>query len=93
VPSADGQWLSDESVVACENELKKAGIISLLKVGDVVWDIAVGDEGNFGESLLSVKCSPRDLLSLVGRMVWDGTYLIVSNTSLVTWTHLLIILG
>lgn len=34
-------------------------MLPILRVGDVVWDAAVGDEGN------------------VGRMVWDGNYLIV----------------
>jgi len=33
--------------------------LALLRVGDVVWDIALGDEGN------------------VGRLAWDGRYLIV----------------
>lgn len=61
VPSPDGDWLSDASVLECEAELKRAGVIHLLRVGDVVWDIAVGDEGN------------------VGRLVWDGSYLIVSS--------------
>jgi hypothetical protein len=60
VPSPEGEWLSDESVLDCEKELKRAGVLPLLRVGDVVWDAAVGDEGN------------------VGRMVWDGNYLIVS---------------
>ena len=60
VPSPEGEWLSDESVVDCEKELKRAGVLPLLRVGDVVWDAAVGDEGN------------------VGRLVWDGNYLIVS---------------
>lgn len=32
-----------------------------MRMGDVVWDVAVGDEGN------------------VGRLVWDGSYLIVSS--------------
>ncbi|KAI0765022.1 hypothetical protein C8Q74DRAFT_1206187 [Fomes fomentarius] len=58
VASQDGDWLSDTSVVECENELKRAGVGHLLRAGDVVWDTAVGDEGN------------------VGRMVWDGSYLI-----------------
>ncbi|KAJ6551379.1 hypothetical protein B0H19DRAFT_1157416 [Mycena capillaripes] len=58
VPSPDGDWLSDKSVLECEAELKRAGVLGLLRVGDVVWDIAVGDEGN------------------VGRLVWDGSYLI-----------------
>lgn len=49
VPSPEGQWLSDESVLACEKELKRAGLLSLMKPGDVVWDIAVSDEGNAGE--------------------------------------------
>ena len=64
VPSPDGAWLSDASVLACEKELKRAGIVPLLKVGDVVWDTAVSDEAGFGN---------------VGRLVWDGNYLIVST--------------
>ncbi|KAI0659097.1 hypothetical protein C8Q70DRAFT_916255 [Cubamyces menziesii] len=58
VPSPEGDWLSDRSVLECENELRRAGVQHLLRPGDVVWDTAVGDEGN------------------VGRMVWDGGYLI-----------------
>ncbi|KAI5122864.1 hypothetical protein M0805_003157 [Coniferiporia weirii] len=58
VPSPEGAWLSDESVVECEKELKRAGVLPLLRVGDVIWDTAAGDEGN------------------VGRMVWDGNFLI-----------------
>lgn len=60
VPSPDGDWLSDVSVLECEAELKRAGVLHLLRAGDVVWDTAVGDEAN------------------TGRMVWDGSYLIVS---------------
>ena len=60
VPSPEGDWLSDKSVLECEAECKQAGVSKLLRVGDVVWDIAVGDEGN------------------VGRLIWDGSYLIVS---------------
>ena len=59
VPSPDGDWLSDSSVLECETQLKRAGILKLLRSGDVVWDVAVGDEGN------------------VGRLVWDGNFLIV----------------
>lgn len=51
-------------MLACETELKKAGVLKLLRAGDVIWDIAVGDEGN------------------VGRMVWDGSYLLVSGDHL-----------
>ncbi|KAF9560810.1 hypothetical protein CPC08DRAFT_707825 [Agrocybe pediades] len=58
VPSPEGDWLSDKSVLECEAECKRAGIVHLLRLGDVVWDVAVGDEGN------------------VGRLVWDGSYLI-----------------
>lgn len=58
VPSPEGEWLSDSSVVECEAELKRAGVLKMLRVGDVVWDVAVGDEGN------------------LGRMVWDGSYLV-----------------
>ena len=61
VPSVEGSWLSDDGVLECENELKRAGELPLLRVGDVVWDAAVADEGN------------------VGRLVWDGNYLIVSS--------------
>ncbi len=63
VPSPDGDWLSDSSVVECEKELKRAGVVHLLRPGDVVWDTAVGDEGN------------------LGRLVWDGGYLIVRVSS------------
>lgn len=48
VPSPDGDWLSDQSVLDCETELKKAGIAHLLRRGDVVWDTAVGDDANTG---------------------------------------------
>ncbi|PFH45526.1 hypothetical protein AMATHDRAFT_71624 [Amanita thiersii Skay4041] len=58
VPSPDGDWLSDKSVLECEAECRRAGIMGLMRVGDVVWDVAVGDEGN------------------VGKLVWDGSYLI-----------------
>ncbi|KAI0646231.1 hypothetical protein C8Q79DRAFT_909127 [Trametes meyenii] len=58
VPSPEGDWLSDASVLACERELRRAGVGHVLRPGDVVWDAAVGDEGN------------------MGRMVWDGGYLI-----------------
>jgi len=47
VPSPE-DWLSDASVVECESELKRAGILHMLRPGDAVWDIAVGDEGNAG---------------------------------------------
>ena len=60
VPSPEGDWLSDKSVLACEEECRRAGVMHLIRLGDVVWDVAVGDEGN------------------VGRLVWDGSYLIVS---------------
>ncbi|TFK32365.1 hypothetical protein BDQ12DRAFT_701187 [Crucibulum laeve] len=58
VPSPEGDWLSDKSVLECEAECKRAGVLHLLRMGDVVWDVAVGDEGN------------------VGRLIWDGSYLI-----------------
>ena len=40
--------LSDSSVIECERELKRAGVMGLLKVGDVVHDLAAGDDGNTG---------------------------------------------
>jgi hypothetical protein len=67
VPSPEGDWLSDTSVLECEAELKRAGVLHLLRAGDVVWDTAVGDEAN------------------IGRLVWDGSYLIVCD-SRISWT-------
>ena len=49
VPSPEGHWLSDDNVIRCEEELRAAGVTHMLKVGDVVWDIAVGEEGNLGK--------------------------------------------
>jgi len=57
VPSNE-QWLSDDGVVECEEDLRKAGVIGLLRMGDIIWDVAVGEDGN------------------IGRLVWDGSYLI-----------------
>ncbi|KAG9031285.1 hypothetical protein FRB95_002925 [Tulasnella sp. JGI-2019a] len=48
VPSPEGAWLSDSSVIECERELKRAGAVGLLRVGDVVHDLAAGDEANTG---------------------------------------------
>lgn len=48
VPSPEGEWLSDASIVECEAELKRSGVLKLLRVGDIIWDAAVGDEGNLG---------------------------------------------
>jgi len=63
VPSPEGDWLSDASVVECEAELKRSGVQKLLRAGDIVWDVAVGDEGN------------------LGRLMWDGSYLVVRFSS------------
>ena len=60
VPSPEGDWMSDNRVLECETQHKRAGIKKLLRPGDIIWDVAVGDEGN------------------VGRLVWDGNFLIVS---------------
>lgn len=60
VPSPEGDWLADASVLECEEELRRAGALGLLRAGDVIWDAAVGDEGN------------------IGRLIWDGNFLIVS---------------
>ena len=75
VPSPEGPWLSDDSVLTCEKELKRADVVHLLKPGDVVWDTAVSDEACFGN---------------VGRLIWDGNYLIVSRVVPVVqplWRH------
>ncbi|KAG7095270.1 hypothetical protein E1B28_006043 [Marasmius oreades] len=50
VPSPKGEWLSDDSVLECEDELKRAELTRLMRLGDVIWDIALGDEkGNLGK--------------------------------------------
>jgi hypothetical protein len=36
VPSPDGDWLSDNSVLRCEAELREAGVFGPLRAGDVV---------------------------------------------------------
>lgn len=59
VPSPEGDWLSDASVLECEAELKRGNVFEMMRLGDVVWDLAVGEEGN------------------AGRLIWDGSYLIV----------------
>ncbi|KAF9070147.1 hypothetical protein BDP27DRAFT_1221271 [Rhodocollybia butyracea] len=52
VPSPEGDWLSDASVLECEEELKRAGLVGgLMRMGDVVWDMAVGEEGNAGRMI------------------------------------------
>lgn len=52
VPSAEGPWLSDQSVVKCEDELKSAGVFSVLKPGDCVWNTAINEDGNAGTAPL-----------------------------------------
>lgn len=51
VPNPEGVWLTDNNIIRCEEELNRAGITPFLKVGDVVWDVAVSDEGNLGAYL------------------------------------------
>jgi hypothetical protein len=66
VLSPEGPWMSDDTILDCETELKIActgikGRMSkkLLRVGDIVWNCAIGDEAN------------------LGRSIWDGNFLIV----------------
>ena len=49
VPSVVGDSLSDESVPECKKDCKRATVLHLMWVGDGVWDIAIGDEGNVGQ--------------------------------------------
>lgn len=65
VLSPEGPWMSDDTVLDCETELKIActgakGRMArnLLRVGDVVWNCAISDEAN------------------LGRSIWDGNFLI-----------------
>ena len=54
----------DLGICTCCRGTHVPSIVSkLLRAGDVVWDIALGDEGN------------------VGKMVWDGGYLVVCTLS------------
>ena len=48
VPSPDGDWLSEKSVLECEAECRKAAVLHLMRIGNVVWDVGVDDEGNVG---------------------------------------------
>ena len=69
VPSPE-DWLSDASVVECESELKRAGILHMLRPGDTVWDVAVGDEVNTGRmvwngNFLLVSTSSSGFISCV----------------------------
>ncbi|QRW20854.1 F-box-like protein [Rhizoctonia solani] len=54
VPSKEGAWLSDASVLDCEKELKRAGALGVLRIGDVIWDAAVG-EGNAGRMVWGME--------------------------------------
>ncbi|KIJ38370.1 hypothetical protein M422DRAFT_176820 [Sphaerobolus stellatus SS14] len=56
LPSPNGAWLSDESVMECEKELKRAGIVGPLRAGDAVWDTAVADEMNAGRLVWDGNC-------------------------------------
>ncbi|KAE9391533.1 hypothetical protein BT96DRAFT_831917 [Gymnopus androsaceus JB14] len=49
VPSPAGEWLSNTSILECEAELKSADMLGQMRLGDVVWDLAVGDHGNAGK--------------------------------------------
>lgn len=50
VPALDSSgWLSDEELTLCEGELYRSGIWNLLRRGDVVWDVAIGDSLNEGK--------------------------------------------
>lgn len=82
VPSLE-EWLSDASVVECESELKRAGILHMLRPGDAVWDIAVGDEGNTGRMvwdgnflLVSIFCLCIQVASLELRNAGPGLLLL-----------------
>lgn len=65
VLSPEGAWMSDNTVLDCETELKRSCTNTkgrmgrnLLRIGDVVWNCAIGDEGN------------------LGRSIWDGNFLL-----------------
>lgn len=50
VPAMDPSgWLSDEELTRCEGELYRSGMWHLLRRGDVVWDVAIGDSLNEGK--------------------------------------------
>lgn len=51
VPCRDGVWLSDEEIARCERELFLAGIWNHLQRGDIVWNTAMGEQGNIGKVL------------------------------------------
>ncbi|KAI3621316.1 hypothetical protein WG66_014419 [Moniliophthora roreri] len=52
VPSPQGEWLSDASILECEAELKRASLTHAMRLGDVVWDVALGEEAsNIGKMI------------------------------------------
>lgn len=51
VPTANSIWQSDEEVARCERELFLAGVWSFLQRGDIVWNVAMGDENNVGRMI------------------------------------------
>jgi hypothetical protein len=46
-PRKGVDWLNDKSVLECEAQCRRAGLNESLKMGDVGWDIAAGDEGDW----------------------------------------------
>ncbi|CAO1613327.1 unnamed protein product [Parajaminaea phylloscopi] len=51
VPTRNSIWQSDDEVVRCERELFLAGVWSFLQRGDIVWNVAMGDENNVGRMI------------------------------------------
>lgn len=45
VPTSNTVWQTDAEVARCERELFLAGVWSFLKRGDIVWNVAMGDDG------------------------------------------------
>ena len=61
VPTAKGQsWMGDEELVECEREVWRAGLWHLLRRGDLVHNVAIGDFANDGK-LVSDGKYLRDL--------------------------------
>ncbi|KAG8911175.1 hypothetical protein FRC02_006748 [Tulasnella sp. 418] len=55
VPSPEGWWLSDATVVDCRKQLERADVLGLLQVGDIVWDVAAGERRNDGRMIWDGK--------------------------------------
>ena len=59
----------------CEEECKRAGVFHLIRVEDVVCDVAVGDEGNVGRFVWDGSYFIVSLPGLVFAFFWSLNFI------------------